>query len=367
MPDAGQTLLLHAVIDAPEQARVAALRWLGAVDFDRLDEGSQRLLPLLHARLGQLGVEHPLAGRIKGFHRRSWFRDQMLRHRLAGVRAMFREAGVDCILLKGVGLAADVYDHGALRPMQDVDLLVRREDFARSSALLEQAGWRHDGIRPLSPFEHALTFYGDAFAIDLHVTPFHETVRSDALALLWADRRRALVHGETAELLSPGDQLLHTLAYGQETGAASLIRWVADAVFIIRRHDRDLDWDRFVSRAEQLELTLVAWRGLRYLAREYDAPVPGDVLSRLESCKRRLFEKLEYRFYRDGSRTPFSKLAAIQRTLRPAGLIECVTMMFAWYRVVWGCERPLEMFCRIVIRILLGRRLTAHIYGQRSK
>jgi hypothetical protein len=55
-PDANQTLLLHAVIDDLPQAKAPLDRWLTVVDFENIDAGSQRLLPLLYSRLQHLSL-----------------------------------------------------------------------------------------------------------------------------------------------------------------------------------------------------------------------------------------------------------------------------------------------------------------------
>ena len=45
------------------------------------------------------------------------------------------------ILLKGAALAETIYGNIAVRPMGDLDLLVRREDVAAALAALRAAGW----------------------------------------------------------------------------------------------------------------------------------------------------------------------------------------------------------------------------------
>ena len=54
---------------------------------------------------------------------------------------LFQQAGLPLILLKGISLLERVYPAAEQRPMQDIDVLVRRTDFERVAALLQAQGY----------------------------------------------------------------------------------------------------------------------------------------------------------------------------------------------------------------------------------
>ena len=56
-------------------------------------------------------------------------------------RDRFDADNIPAIVLKGAALIALVYERAALRPMLDVDLFVRRDDFARAGELFHAAGF----------------------------------------------------------------------------------------------------------------------------------------------------------------------------------------------------------------------------------
>lgn len=360
-PDKQQTLLLHAVLDEPEDAGVPVRRWLDSVDFEELDAGSQRLLPLLSARLKLLKIDHPLGARIKGFFRRAWYLDQRLRAQLRIVRTALAATGVPCILLKGAALGPEVYGHGAFRPADDIDLLIPREDFTRVCALMLQLGWKSDGTEP-ALFGQSETFTSDIGSVDLHISPFHETADDHVIDKLWADKRELIVDGAAASILSPHDQLLHTLTHGLRYNFVPPIRWIADAMLSIRRY-HDLDWDRFVARAEALRYGLVASRGLAFLAEEFGAPVPPAVLQRLASQHRDLNEKIEFHFGRRGRFMPLVMWAVTYRQHREGlGSAARWRLVASQYRRNWGSGNLLEFVSRAGVRLAIGQRLTAKWY-----
>src|SRR6266704_3091966 len=90
-----QMLLIRAILGSGENARHCALRWLAETKFHELDLASQRLLPLLHCKLSEFGIEHPLRGRIHGGFQRAWYLDKRLRRELAVVHSALAREGVD--------------------------------------------------------------------------------------------------------------------------------------------------------------------------------------------------------------------------------------------------------------------------------
>ena len=75
------------------------------------------------------------------------------RHRLAGsiqMRALgeilqaYRDEDIPCLVLKGAALAHLVYPSSELRPMSDIDLLVKRADAARTQSILAGLGFERE-------------------------------------------------------------------------------------------------------------------------------------------------------------------------------------------------------------------------------
>jgi alkylhydroperoxidase family enzyme len=127
-------------------------------------------------------------------------------------------AGIDVAVLKGADLVERVYADVSLRPMADVDLLVRSADLERTSALLASRGYA-----PAAPAP------GDAHqaAIDenLHVEPVRKPggplveihyaigvpsrVGGVDMDGVWSRMEPARVGGADALVLAPEDLILH--------------------------------------------------------------------------------------------------------------------------------------------------------------
>jgi Uncharacterised nucleotidyltransferase len=68
-------------------------------------------------------------------------RNSFLYSELRNVLKAFRDKQIEVIVLKGAALAETVYPNRALRPMSDIDLLVRREKLTEVEATLLDMGY----------------------------------------------------------------------------------------------------------------------------------------------------------------------------------------------------------------------------------
>ena len=128
-PTSAQRLLLRAVVLRGAEALAAWQRWTQAVDLDGLDAGSIRLLPQLYRSLEREGVRDPLMSRLKGVYRHTWYGNQLRLRDAAVVLGELSRRGIEPMLLKGAALTLLHYRDSGLRPMEDVAVLVRTQQW----------------------------------------------------------------------------------------------------------------------------------------------------------------------------------------------------------------------------------------------
>jgi hypothetical protein len=111
------------------------------------------------------------------------------------VARWFSTSGIAWTLMKGVGLARQLYSDPALRPSADIDLLVSPEDFAPAMRVLETNGFRNITGCPATPILRAaatylfrdVTFHGPIGPrIELHQRPLFVDGRRGHIAPLIA-------------------------------------------------------------------------------------------------------------------------------------------------------------------------------------
>lgn len=297
-PTDRQRLLIAACLLTDEPAaRRAWDAWHADGSLIGSDAASNHLLPLMLARLETWGAFEAERRQIVGLVRYYWLFQQLLKRGLDSALGALDAAGIDVLLLKGAAIATSTYRDGH-RPMNDLDLLVRRDQADAAIAALTAAGWtpRFPDPGRFIPVVHACCFgHPSGIELDLHVSPFHErplAVR-EFLAIATAGER-VVVGSRPALVPCPADQFLFICAHGMRYADVAPFRWLVDACLLLRRHADHFDWDRLRSRTALHRLVLPVAATIRYLADELQTPVPPDVLRWVASSTTSVLERIEF-------------------------------------------------------------------------
>jgi len=149
IPTRDQILLLRASLLSGGDASAAWKTWRKHINFEDIDAGSYRLMPLVYKNLRRENIEDELLGRLKGIYRHTWSRNQLLFHDAAQVMAAMQDAGISVLVLKGATLANSYYSDAGLRPMADFDFMVPLGELSRAFEVMKACGWHYIETVPL--------------------------------------------------------------------------------------------------------------------------------------------------------------------------------------------------------------------------
>jgi len=301
LPSPHQSLLLGAALsDGPTAVR-AWERWRHATDVDALDPESGRLLPLLVWNLRRSGVDHATLVRYHSVHKKTWYRNQLSFRALTSLLRLLRQANVETLVLKGVVLALHYYPQVGLRPMNDVDVLVRSGQLESALRVLRATGWAPVTLPNGREFSSGATgFYhswgfrnGTTSELDLHWHASADSCQWDADESSWDASVPFAVGTEATRTLNATDLLLSILVHAYASHAP-VIRWVADAAMIMRAAGDDVDWDRFADQAARRRLVVPVRVALRYLDDSGFVPIPIPTIRRFEATRTGWMDRAEY-------------------------------------------------------------------------
>lgn len=253
--------------------------------LEEMNIGEQRLLPMVHARLTEAGVEDAWLPRFRGVYRNAWVVNQRVFQVLPTAVGILRDAGIPCLVAKGAALAHIAYAEPTFRPMEDFDLLIPENQIYPALDAFQAAGWnpRH-GKRPLPRHLHLTHSVdldpGSGVHLDLHWHLLAWALYPGADQHWWEGRESFELRGQTYETLAWTDHLLQCLVHGMHRNPVATLRWVLDAAHLLRRPER-LDWERFLRLTFQLRQGLLVRETLAYLDREFQLPVPAEVSAAL--------------------------------------------------------------------------------------
>jgi len=349
-PTREQLLVLKAALGSRAEALAAYAEWRSTLDLAaEFDYEIFRLVPLLYDNLRRLGLEDDLTGRLKGAYRMSWVKAHKLAAETKPILDELVGAGIEVLAVKGAPLGLLYYGNPALRPMGDFDFVVPASRAMQTVEFLATRGyqpWRPvtaDTIR----YRHAMGFKrGDAHEFDLHWHVLFDFCDDRADEWFWSGAEPFELLGHRVWAPDATRMLLHTIIHGIRWNEEPPVRWIADAVQILRQAGADIDWPALVEFTERRGVCRRMWLGLTYLREHFDAPVPPAAIERLGRRRSSWLERLESRtilrnFHEvhAGAFGPLvSELAPFSRYARGMGPLQFAAGFTDYLRYVWQLE-----------------------------
>jgi len=238
-----------------------------------------------------------------------------LLHHLRYVAERFHAAHIPFVVLKGLAVAATVYEDWGQREATDVDILMPDVAIPYATHLLREAGFEQEasgviasqgkGIQANASGFARRDAEGRIFMIDLHWTPTPRYFQVRWVTDLLLLRRTEYQVGDIRmPVLSHEDRLLVPCAHGCKHTWERL-RFVVDIAKLLQREGHRLDWTYVWEQAARSGITRMVALGIYLAYRLLHAPVasehvrifhryPGLEKAFLLVC-RRLFQEDEQR------------------------------------------------------------------------
>jgi len=327
-PSERQKLLLRTATAGGEESVEAWRRLRQRLDLDRLELGSFPVLPLVHRRLDELGIEDSYMPRLAGIRRRTWTLNRLGLDALAPALRALEDAGGEPVVVGGWQFPAHYYggDFG-LRQVDGLEVLVR-PGFAVP----------HDAVGVLHQ-RFARDFSGPEREVED----------------LW-EATVELTLGETpARMLAPTDELVRVCLAGARASEPPNVLWVADAIAVLQASGGSIDWERVVRHALRLRAMLRLRDALVYLRRELDAAVPDEAIRELEAHPPLRREALAHR---KAGRSPRVVAPRFLHLTADRSLPAAVVALPTFLRDELGLKRRAQVPLEVVRRAALRMRVT---------
>jgi hypothetical protein len=242
--------------DAPHRQQVVQAAGQFTAWADLLSQAkAQGLESLLYHHLHAAGASLPpqIKRELQARYVRHGHANQVQTQALVEILTAYEAAGIEALVLKGAALAHLIYPQPGLRPMRDVDILVKKSEVRQGQQILAELGY----YAPVPsaahlPDKHLATatrrVEGLLVSVELHHNLYHsfqpvsltiEGVTGPPLAFPLA--------GVTAHTLGYEDMLAHLcehVAFHASIWEPIRLIWVADIVGFAELFAVEIDWDR---------------------------------------------------------------------------------------------------------------------------
>lgn len=201
-----------------------------------------------------------------------------MRRDLATILSGCGDKDIDVVLFKGHDLITTCYRQDTIRPVTDIDFLVRRDDYPRLAGVLSDTGYRRSGG------ERTATWFKGALIVDVH-REFVEDARNPASAHLpriptdaiFDGSRRRKINGVPYRSPDPHHSLIMTALHAL-THSYLMDFWFMDAGALLAGNNRRGFSDTLIDTARRYSLLSVLryhlWAVKELFGYPSDVPVP---------------------------------------------------------------------------------------------
>lgn len=203
-----------------------------------------------------------------------------------------RQERIRCAPLRGLVLAQRLYRDPSLRPMGDLDLLVRKRDLPAVTMILKGMGYQVCDRRPgfAQEFSYTLEFFKTTpiHAIvephwSLAYPPFVDRLDMDAV---WRRCVPGRVCGVETWLLSPEDQLLNLCLHLVHHHDSTPLLWVYELDQILRQEQTAVKWPMLLETAHEAGVGRLVAAALQRTQTVCDTPLPNELIGQLTIPRR---------------------------------------------------------------------------------
>jgi hypothetical protein len=204
---------------------------------------------------------------------------------LGKVLRVFREAGLPVIVLKGAALAEKAYGNIALRPMSDIDLLLKDEDLIYTDKQLKKLGYS-PADRPVDDVDLSSTYLT---TLDY---------RSSAA-------EKVQIANEGTLVMAPHHLLIHLSEHAlRVTHSLSKLSFLCDIDRTINFYREKLDWNRLTEESIEFNLNRMVYLSLYFSNKFLETQIPQNVLLKQKPERFSLFERIFMNFVSNNEQFP---------------------------------------------------------------
>ena len=214
----------------------------------------------------------------------------ILIHEAKQVLEVLHQSNIDVIGLKGLYLLDNIYDDISLRPMADLDLLLKKEDISKALSILTAIDYHPStyfnlnteniDIKHVPPLIKNQKLY-----LELHWSiaegdwPFNVDVGG-----LWQRAVPATIAGVSALALSTEDLLLHLcIHFTYQHQLKGNLRGLYDFLKVFETHQWEIDWETLFKTAKEWRVERIVALTFELLVDLFGGKFPQDVLVHFKS------------------------------------------------------------------------------------
>lgn len=243
------------------------------------------------SRVADLHIPFWVSRRLKEIYTESFLQTEPFYRDLKILLNEFNQRNISVIVLKGAAIAQELYDDIALRPLKDIDILAKKEDWPSIREILRGIGYKNkegldllelDRLSPVDMDRHVayendrmtkIEFKFNLFSLDF---PEFENTKQ-----YWETAQQKNLSGTGMLTLNAEDQFLYLCSRMINVGFRYLL-WFIDLKEFLHFH-QNIDWGCVIDKARAKKITPVLFYTLTILKEDFSVvSIPDQIMDALK-------------------------------------------------------------------------------------
>ena len=219
---------------------------------------------------------------------------------------------IKVILLTGAALAETVYDNISQRPMGDIDLLIRQEDFVKADKCLHRLEYNLES----GSNAHYIKKTPPVSLLDIHTRIWY--LDKSEIDNVWKNGRQIEISKHKTLVLAPEDMLIYAAAHPSVHHGHLKKTSLADIARILKTYGQEINWDRLIRKIKKYNLQIPLFYAFSYTCKFTQARISTRVLNAIRPTASTFLESKLY--YLILNAKPIPDIGHLLRPLTQPGL-----------------------------------------------
>lgn len=280
-------------MDAQIQSRVKEL-FASPIDWDRVIERAafHSVASLIYFNLNKLNlnskvIPQEIISKLKNYYYATLVRNMQFWTEMQKILNALKQSKIQAIPIKGIILCENLYHNLGLRPMVDIDLLIREDNLSAFEEAVSRLGYRKELQGHTEDYYrkyHCNLIFrkeNSNFLVEAHWSFSFPRPNKIFFSKLWERGRQKEINGVKMYALSAEDTLFCLALHLRGHTRFLILRHICDIYELLEQFGNDFDWDYVVDEAEKNRIKSNLYFALSAANELLDASVPESILERI--------------------------------------------------------------------------------------
>ena len=222
-------------------------------------------------------IDHPLFVQLKNNYIKTLKYNMLKQKEFIDIHNAFEIASIPMIPIKGMALLFDIFQNDLSRPMDDIDILIKKNDLKKAEQLMLSLGYKvsigNFSEKYYYRHYHHVPFF-KLYMVELHWDLAVPRPNKIILSELWGRLQKVEHNNAFLNILSPEDTIFSLVLHLRRFNTPFSLKPIFDVCKILEKYDQKIDWE-YISKYSRLNrINSIIYYALASIKILFEYPIP---------------------------------------------------------------------------------------------